>query len=154
MTSSCLWGQGKHINVAGRWMLWLCVWWEWRTLMVRGPAWHHVCMYAHKHWKDISALGHMRMFVLLWDFMESACVCLCIFVCVWQRERERGSSCRSHGAPGLQKTSDPAGRLRGRSGCVDSFLRQMREQKCLCLSSAAYVDVSEDGTTHHIRPDL
>lgn len=151
MTSSCLWGQKKHINVAGRWMLWLCVWWEWRTLMVRGPVWHHVCTYTHEHWKDISALGHMQVFVLLCDFVEVR-VFVYVFVCVWQWER--GSSCRSHGAPGLQKTSDPAGRLRGRSGCVDSFLRQMREQKWLCLSSAAYVDVSEDGTTHHIRSDL
>lgn len=74
-----------------------------------------------------------------------------MYLCVFDRERERGSSCRSQGALGLQKTSDPAGRLQGRSGCVDGFLRQMREQKWLCLSSPAYVDVSEDGTTHHIR---
>ncbi|KAI4833305.1 hypothetical protein KUCAC02_016213, partial [Chaenocephalus aceratus] len=46
--------------------------------------------------------------------------------------------------PGLQKTSDPAGRLQGRSGWADSFLRQMREQTWLCLSYPAFVDVSEN----------
>lgn len=67
-----------------------------------------------------------------------------------KRKREVAAG-GAKGPPGLQKTSDPAGRLQGRSGCVDSFLRQMREQKWLCLSSPAYVDVSEDGTTHHIK---
>lgn len=100
--------------------------------------------HVSKHnWRAISVLGHLNLFAFMCLYVS-----VCIFVFVWCRER--GSSCRSQGPPGLWKTSDPAGRLRGRSGCVDSFLRHMREQEWLCLSSPAYVDVSEDGKTHHI----
>lgn len=71
-----------------------------------------------------------------------------VYLCVCLTERDVAAA--GAGGGGLWETSDPAGRLRGRSGCVDSFLRQMREQKWICLSSAVCVGVSEDGTTHHI----
>lgn len=52
---------------------------------------------------------------------------------------------------GVHKTSDPAGRLQGRSGCVDSLARRMIEQKWLSLASVARVDASEDGTARLVR---
>lgn len=85
---------------------------------------------SRHEWKDVSVLG--RIVCAFMCLYGSVCVCDVIwYFCVFCRER--GSSCRSQGAPGLYKTSAPAGRLQGRSGCVDSFLRQMKEQKWLRL---------------------
>ena len=68
-----------------------------------GPVWQGVCTYMHtiiRHkWKDINVLGHMYVFVLL-CFYVSACLVF-MHLCVFDREKERGSSCRNQGAPGL-----------------------------------------------------
>lgn len=143
--------QMSGASVAG-WECLLCSWPEWSARVGRGPVWQDVSTC------QAGTSGRMLVFWGAWDRLcfyafvsKSVCVCVWVFLYFCVFYRERGSSCRSQGAPGLYKTSAPAGRLQGRSGCVDSFLRQMKEQKWLGLVSPAHMDASEDGTARHFR---
>lgn len=64
-----------------------------------------------------------------------------------EREHTEREQLEEQGRPlELRKTSGPAGLLRGRSGCVDSLLQQMKEQKRLCLLSPAHLHDAKDAT--------